>query len=49
MLHCQPACPPHQHLMKYLDFASYFNGQRDAQGGGCVSVCDGGGESSGEF
>lgn len=43
--------PSHQHLMKYLDFAPYFDGvrERDAQGGGCVSVCDGGGKSSGEF
>lgn len=37
--------------MKYLDFAPYFNGvrERDAQGGGCVSMCDGGGKSSGEL
>lgn len=50
-LHSLPACPPHQHLMKYLDVAPYFNGvrERDMQGRGCVSVCDGGGESSGEF
>lgn len=51
MLHSRPACPSHQHLMKYLDFAPYFNGVRvrDAKGGGCVSVCDGGEKSSGEF
>lgn len=39
-LHSLPACPPHQHLMKYLDFAPYFNGvrERDVQGRGYVSV-----------
>lgn len=45
-----PACPPHQHIMKYLDFAPYFNGvrERDARNGGCGSVCAGGGRSSGD-
>lgn len=35
--------------MKYLDFAPYFNGvwERDAQGGGSVIMCDGGGKPSG--
>lgn len=43
----QPACPSHQHLMKYLDVALYFNGvgERAAQDGGC----DGGRMSSGVF
>lgn len=45
-----PVCPPHQHIMKYLDFAPYFNGVRewDARNGGCGSVCNGEGKSSGD-
>lgn len=46
-----PVCPPHQHIVKHLDLAAYFNGPRetDARNGACGSVCVmGKGKSSGD-